>query len=222
MSTLLLRLAAPLQSWGLNAIFNIRQTDNVPSKSGVVGLLASALGRRREESVADLDALRFGVRVVRGGKLLCDYHTVSRNPNPRPALNKTDYVTKRYYLSDAVFIVGFESGDTAFLTALDAALREPAYPLFLGRRSCPPTPPLSLGVSEADLETALMGAQCPETVSGGISETQRLVLEAVEATPSTPLVKDQPLSFSPKRRLHGYRMICERYAEHDPFCELEA
>ena len=225
MSTLLLRLAAPLQAWGLNSKFNIRQTDNVPSKSGVVGLLASALGRRREESVEDLDALRFGVRVVRRGTLLCDYHTVSCNPNPRPALNKTDYVTRRYYLSDAVFIAGFESEDVAFLNALDAALREPAYPLFLGRRSCPPTPPLSLGICEANLESALMDAECPETAFGENVEPPRLVLDAMEATPSTPLVQDRPLSFSPKRRLHGYRLICERYADraaHDPFGELEA
>ena len=54
MGTLLLRLAAPLQAWGIDSKFNIRQTGNVPSKSGVVGLLAAALGRTRDESVEDL------------------------------------------------------------------------------------------------------------------------------------------------------------------------
>ena len=85
MSTLLLRLAAPLQAWGLDSKFNIRQTGNVPSKSGVTGMLAAALGRSRDESVEDLASLRFGIRVVREGKLICDYHTVSRSPNLRHA-----------------------------------------------------------------------------------------------------------------------------------------
>jgi len=39
MSTLLLRLAAPLQAWGINSKFDIRKTEREPSKSGVVGLL---------------------------------------------------------------------------------------------------------------------------------------------------------------------------------------
>ena len=58
MSTLLLRLAAPLQAWGINSKFDIRKTEREPSKSGVVGLLAAALGRRRDESLDDLAALK--------------------------------------------------------------------------------------------------------------------------------------------------------------------
>ena len=40
MATLLLRLAAPLQSWGSDSKFETRKTDREPTKSGVVGLLA--------------------------------------------------------------------------------------------------------------------------------------------------------------------------------------
>ena len=61
MSTLLLRLAAPLQAWGINSKFDIRKTEREPSKSGVIGLLAAALGRRRDESLDDLTALTFGI-----------------------------------------------------------------------------------------------------------------------------------------------------------------
>lgn len=224
MSTLLLRLAGPLQAWGTDSKFNIRQTGLEPSKSGVVGLLAAALGRDRETSVADLAGLRFGVRVVREGSLICDYHTVSRNPNPRPGLNKTDYVTQRYYLSDAVFVSGFEGPDEDFLRTLDQALRFPAYPLFLGRRSCPPTPPISLGVTDAPLNEALMHAECPDCRAGKEDQPMRLVLDAEEATAVTPLIQDMPLSFSGRRRMHGYRPVCEWFVsvpEHNPFGELE-
>ena len=225
MGTLLLRLAAPLQAWGLDSKFNIRQTGNEPSKSGVVGMLAAALGRTRDESVEDLSALRFGVRVVREGRLLCDYHTVSRNPNPRPALNRTDYVTKRYYLSDAVFIAGFESDDLECLRRLDAALHAPAFPLFLGRRSCPPTFPISLGIADGGLEQALPGAQCPETLAESEPDKPvRMILDAPQTVPTAAMVKDKPIAYSPRKREHGYRRVIEVYqglSGHDPFGELE-
>ena len=57
MKTLLMRLAGPMQSWGTQSQFRERDTGLEPSKSGVIGLLCAALGRPREESVADLAAL---------------------------------------------------------------------------------------------------------------------------------------------------------------------
>jgi CRISPR system Cascade subunit CasD len=138
MSTLLLRLAAPMQGWGVDT-FERRGTERIPTKSGVVGLLASALGRRRNESIDDLTKLRFGVRVDREGTLLRDFHTARSQ--------KSAYVTIRYYLSDAVFLVGLE-GNKAFLYEIEYALRHPVFPLYLGRRSCPPEGKLSLGVRE--------------------------------------------------------------------------
>ena len=219
MSTLLLRLAAPLQAWGLDSKFNVRKTGNVPSKSGVIGLLAAALGRSRDESVEDLSALRFGVRIIRQGQLLCDYHTVSRNPNPSPVLNHTDYITKRYYLSDAVFIAGFEGNDPEFMTDLEEALHQPAYPLFLGRRSCPPTLPVSLGLVNEKLETALLNAHCPEIAMDQGRDTARMIIDAPQSDVSTALIPDMPLSFSPRKREFGFRpaVLC---GQHDPFGEL--
>ena len=66
MATLLLRLAAPLQAWGSDSKFETRKTDREPTKSGVVGLLAAALGLRRDdtEGLARLNGLRFAVRHV--------------------------------------------------------------------------------------------------------------------------------------------------------------
>lgn len=47
MATLLLRLAAPLQAWGADSKFETRKTNREPTKSGVIGLLAAALGLRQ-------------------------------------------------------------------------------------------------------------------------------------------------------------------------------
>src|SRR5258706_11213757 len=75
MSTLLLRLAAPMQSWGTQSRFVVRDTGLEPSKSGVIGLLCAALGRPREAPMEDLARLRMGVRVDREGVMQTDYHT---------------------------------------------------------------------------------------------------------------------------------------------------
>lgn len=56
MATLLLRLAAPLQAWGADSKFETRKTAREPTKSGVIGLLAAALGLREQGLVEALQA----------------------------------------------------------------------------------------------------------------------------------------------------------------------
>jgi CRISPR system Cascade subunit CasD len=150
MSTLLIRLAAPLQSWGTGSRLSIRLTDLDPSFSGVLGLLAAAQGRPRGASLADLTALRMGVRVDREGTRIVDYHTVQQ-------ANDDMVLTGRHYLADARFLVGLE-GDEGSLIAILSALRHPAWSLYLGRRACPPSPPVHLpdgGIRQDGLEDAL-------------------------------------------------------------------
>ena len=92
MATLLLRLAAPLQAWGVDSKFEIRKTNREPTKSGVLGLLAAALGLRREdeEGMRELGALRFAVRVDQEGGLLVDFHTAN-NPTPQQAAKAREF-----------------------------------------------------------------------------------------------------------------------------------
>ena len=217
MATLLLRLAAPLQAWGIDSKFDTRKTGREPSKSGVIGLLAAALGYRRYETdrLAPLNDLSFGVRTDREGKLLRDFH-MARGAD-------SSYVTYRYYLSDAVFLAGFE-GEREKLDELVNALASPVFPLFLGRRSCPPTLPLCLGVRDLPLEEALR-AEPPLVENPGGS--MRITTDASENERGTAAQRDIPLSFDPRRRAYGYRNVSEREplcfekAEHDPFDELE-
>lgn len=220
MSTLLLRLAGPLQSWGTDSKFEVRRTDKEPSKSGVIGLLAAALGRKRNDSLTDLNALRFGIRVDKEGELLRDFHT-ARHPSDQ----KRVYITTRYYLSDAIFLVGLESDDNLFLEKLMYALKNPVFPLFLGRRSCPITLPLVLGIREGNLETVLK--QEP-SLSKSTVESYRIICDAVPGERYISRKKDVPVSFSPFRRQYGYRAVSEKFislsdsneTNHDPMKEL--
>lgn len=215
MSTLLLRLAAPLQSWGSSSKFEIRTTEKMPTKSGIVGMLAAALGLERDSDLSKLNALKFGVRADREGDDITDFHMVHSE--------KSSYVTYRHYLSDAVFLAGVE-GDKAFLKELEIALQNPCYSLFLGRRSCPPTLPIVIGIRELSLEDAL----CEEMPLD--EKHENLLRIQVETNDfSAGLMQDVPVSFdSSNRRIYGYRKIKEFFTEfnqnetkHDAMSELE-
>ncbi len=149
MATLLLRLQGPMQAWGVQSRFGVRDTGREPSKSGVIGLLCAAMGREREESVDDLAALRMGVRVDRPGRVMMDFHTAndvlkaSGKPGTASGLKGTE-ISRRYYLADAAFLVGLESDDLPLLEVLAKALRHPRWMLFLGRKSFVPSPPVYL------------------------------------------------------------------------------
>ena len=221
MSTLLLRLVAPIQAWGSGSKFDIRMTGREPTKSGVLGMLAAALGIRRDDTTAlsALTSLRFGVRVDREGAYLHDFHTAHSE--------KSSYVTHRYYLCDAVFLCGLESDDTESLKKYVFALTHPVFPLFLGRRSCPPTLPLVLGIRDAALNAALSAEPRLVPSDGPL----RIRMDADTEDAGAAVFKDVPVSFNPFQREFGYRkcreMIlpgtrnAEHGTEHDPFSELE-
>ena len=151
MTTLLIRLAGPMQSWGTQSRFKIRDTGLEPSKSGVIGLLCAALGWPRETDVTALANLRMGVRVDREGSQERDYHTVggSHLRGERYGVVTAEgklggtVVSQRYYLADADFLVGLE-GDEGLLRTVDAALADPVWPIFLGRKAFVPGVPVRL------------------------------------------------------------------------------
>lgn len=193
--TLLMRFSAPLQSWGDFSRFSHRNTQRQPTKSGVVGLVAAALGRRRTDPIEDIVALSYGVRIDQAGELLRDFHT-ARN-------EKQSFVSHRYYLADARFLVGL-CGEEAFLREIEHAIQHPIFPLFLGRRSCPPEGTLSLGLREMSLLEAL-GSE-PWLGSGAVPPSE---LEIVYDDTSGVLTSDHPISFSQVHRTYGLR-----YATH--------
>ena len=215
MSTLLLRFAAPMQAWGADSRFDIRKTNREPTKSGVVGLLAAALGLQRDAPLNELTALRMGVRVDREGVLLRDFHMVHGEKAP--------YVTMRYYLCDAVFLVGVFSEDEVLMRRLEEAVRCPAFPPFLGRRSCPPEGRVCLGLKEMTLEDALTSE--PSLAAHGVFQQTEQLRMVLEDPRGTARLRDMPISFSPFDRQYGYRAAREIWLdqptnEHDPMREL--
>ncbi|MFI6803840.1 type I-E CRISPR-associated protein Cas5/CasD [Streptomyces luteogriseus] len=167
--TLLLRLAAPLQAWGDHrAVIDTRHTSAQPTKSGVIGLLAAALGHERDQPLGPLADLTIGVRTDLPGTLLRDYHTVSdyrgtplpsANTNPAGRQKRTSpprhtMTTERFYLQDAAFLVAVH-GPTEVVERLHTAVKAPVGLLGLGRSSCPPTFPLTLGLTDQLLLDAL-------------------------------------------------------------------
>lgn len=195
MSVLLMRLSGPMQAWGVQSRFGVRDTTREPSKSGVVGLLAAALGRPRHSAIDDLAALRMGVRVDQEGTLLRDYHTAQEVYRAKGGIKPTELST-RYYLGDACFLVGLE-GDVALLRQLHGALRDPVWALFLGRRAFPPGEPIWLadGLQEQELEEALGTYSWLK----GEPKTFPLVRMVLEERTGRETRPDQPLAFGPRR-----------------------
>jgi CRISPR system Cascade subunit CasD len=155
LKTVLLKFSGPLQSWGTDSHFETRHTDTHPSKSGVLGMIAAGLGycRDDDENLSKLNALQFAVRVDQAGQILRDYHTAKKYKK-NGELERT-YVTNRYYLQDAVFLVALSSEDESLVNDVKTAVTYPYYPIFLGRRALPPTAELLQGIYNTDAITLL-------------------------------------------------------------------
>jgi CRISPR system Cascade subunit CasD len=213
MKTLYLRLEGPLQSWGERARWTVRDTASEPTKSGVMGLVACALGwgAHRSRDLAALSRrLRMGVRCDRPGTLIRDYHTVCGGARSADGKIKRNQSTKepetvvsiRHYLADASFLVALQGTDSE-LSLIRDALADPVWPVFLGRRSCPPSVPVLAGVGDHDGLRAALG-QGP-----GASELAgrqvRIVVEAEGAT-GVPR-RDEILDL--RVRMYGVRRVEE-------------
>jgi CRISPR system Cascade subunit CasD len=164
-NTLFLHLEGPLQAWGERARWSVRDTASEPTKSGIIGLLACALGWNDDERIARLSSnIRFGVRCDRPGVIMRDYHTVVGGVLSAEGIIKKTATTKRvetvvsnrYYLFDASFLAVVQSNPD-IIALLAAAVQEPVWPYFLGRKSCPMTRAVYGGTGEyKTLDEALL------------------------------------------------------------------
>lgn len=155
MKTILLKFGGPMQSWGTSSHFETRNTDYYPSKSAVIGVIAASFGYRRDEDekIRKLNELDFAVRVDQVGLLKKDYHIASKYKNDGSF--ERNYVTNRYYLEDAVFVVAISSKDEDWIEEIYAAIKNPYFQPFMGRRSCPVQPDFIIDVVEMGAIEAL-------------------------------------------------------------------
>ncbi|MFF8387402.1 type I-E CRISPR-associated protein Cas5/CasD [Streptomyces kanasensis] len=236
---LLLRLAAPLQSWGRHSHFNERDTAPFPTRSGLIGLLASALGRARHEPIDDLATLSLTVRTDRPGVPLRDLHTVGGGLPARATVttaegkkrsgDTTTLLTHRTYLADAAFTTALTATDTTptdLLPTLAQALLTPQWPPYLGRRSCPPEGPLLLGASDDALHhlihLPIAAPPPPADRDPGVTFTSDqplsrlpvpdhlLTEDAGDGDTPAGAINDQPTTFHPRRRTYSSRPAYQR------------
>jgi CRISPR system Cascade subunit CasD len=163
---LLFRLYGPLASWGEVAVGEQRPSAGHPSKSAILGMLAAALGIKREQEEEHrklASTCHVAVRVDAPGEFLRDYHTAQVPParhkivyhTRRDELKSDDLYTilsARDYRVDACYTVTVWKGDNDLSVSLEdlcLALQSPKYVLYLGRKSCPVSLPLSPVLVEA-------------------------------------------------------------------------
>ncbi|MFM2406687.1 MAG: hypothetical protein RL223_4567 [Pseudomonadota bacterium] len=178
---LLLRLEAPLMSFGTTAVDHRRPVQAWPAVSMLTGLLANALGWDRSQSAA-LDRLqariRWAARIDRAGTLLNDFQTAQLSKDDRgwttrgavesrgggDASYESPHLRYRDYRADASVLVALRlepDAEPPTLAHLAAALEAPRRPLFLGRKGCLPATRISLGLMEASDAVAALDKSSP-------------------------------------------------------------
>ena len=167
---LLLRLEAPLMSFGTTAVDHRRPVQAWPAVSMLTGLLANALGWQRSD-VQALEALqariRWAARIDRAGTALSDFQTAQLSKDDKGWTTrgvveeraggddsyKSPHLRNRDYRADASVLVALRLEPAQLsptLHDLAAALDRPVRPLFLGRKGCPPATRIGQGVVLAD------------------------------------------------------------------------
>jgi CRISPR system Cascade subunit CasD len=147
------------------------------------------------------------VRVDREGRVMRDYHTAQNVRRADPSKGTQDTVlSERFYLADADFLVGLK-GERLFLERLDAALRRPIWPPFLGRKSFVPALPISEGVSAGDLIQVM--SKHPWRKRHSTDEPGAISLRGVIETDfgAGEPRPDVPLSFISRDRRFGVRHV---------------
>lgn len=209
-----------MQAWGGGSRFGERDTGPYPTKSGILGLCAAALGVAREDerALSHLAQLALTVRIDRPGTIARDFHTAGGGSWPgrkRFGVYKASgkggdtAISQRYYLADASFACVLQ-GEPALVRNLDSGLRDPVWPVFLGRKAFVPAAPLALGLwpdgddALAALRTVPLATR-PDVRDGRV----RCILEADPNEGLSAL--DVPVSFRSDSRQYAQRFVREEW-----------
>lgn len=230
---ILLWLEAPLQSWGADSKFGRRDTLPFPTRSGVLGLLLCAMGASGEQAALLARMMPFGQTVVAYGRrrnqgggpmskadrepMLCDFQMVGSGYDERDkyetlmipktiegkkAVGGGTKMTFRYYLQDAMFAVMLEAPEELAET-FGAALQNPVFDLYLGRKSCVPTEFIYQGTYES--EGAAEDRLAELIREKGVEEDFR-VLEGDHEEGDAMTLNDVPVQFGPVKKYRDRRV----------------
>lgn len=175
MDVIALRFEAPLMSFGGPVVDQEGVTDFFPGRSMLAGLLGNALGwehRDHDKLDALQSSLTYAVRCDRRPKKIVDYQTVDLSqpfmlggwttwgrPERRGGGSaEGTHIRFRSYLADGVYTIALSLDPRCEATTtseLRGALREPARPLFLGRKACIPSGPIYLSEQPESADNVL-------------------------------------------------------------------
>jgi CRISPR system Cascade subunit CasD len=175
----MLRFDAPLMSFGAVVVDQNHPIWRYPGKSMLTGLLGNALGwdhRDTDRLQALQDRLRFAARWDAEPVPIQDYQTVDlgqdflvdtgwttrgKREDRAGANSKETHIRFRDYWANGVMTVALTvtGEESPTLDALETALRYPARPLFLGRKSCLPSGPILIGRRQAESLKAVLAAE---------------------------------------------------------------
>ncbi|CAI1840168.1 MULTISPECIES: type I-E CRISPR-associated protein Cas5/CasD [Serratia] len=225
---MLLWLEGPLQAWGHDSKFGVRDTLNFPTRSGILGLLCCARGAGGPEVewLAQMNGMSMEVRsytrtdskgqpylrepVLRDFQMVGSGYDdsdpwqsllIPKTSDGKKAVGGGTKMTYRYYLQDSVFAVVLEVPSTQ-VEPLSNALQNPVWDLYLGRKNCVPTELIYQGLFE-DIDTAWQQAQ---TLA---DNKQRLLSYAViegEGDGDIVTLNDVPVEFGRHKRYRDRRV----------------
>jgi CRISPR system Cascade subunit CasD len=217
---LVLLLDGPLQAWGFSSQFERRTTSLFPSKSAITGLICAAMGVAKGsaaeadviQTMAAAEMLSVTVPKSRGIQRLQDFHTVCDTRRANNELNKLAVVSHREYLLDARFLIVFQLPEE-FARSAAAALDNPVWGIWLGRKSCIPAEPVCRGIFTSEAEAL-------HKVLGGTPLTAfTTVRDAHNFETATDALRDRPVSFGgisssgSHLREYAIRRVCVSAAE---------
>ncbi|KGK41711.1 CRISPR-associated protein Cas5 [Nitrincola sp. A-D6] len=174
MQYLVFRLYGPMASWGEAAVGGDRPTAQYPGRAAILGLLAAAMGIKRDEQdqLSRLaSSVQIAVKQYSAGVLMRDYHTAQVPSHDKKIQHRhrkselsvhesklNTVLSSRDYRCDGVWVVAISSalGHEMDLQSLSDSLEKPKFTLYLGRKSCPLAAPLMPQLIETDsLQNAL-------------------------------------------------------------------
>lgn len=220
MKTLVLRFDGPMQSWSVDSKFKTRSAGRWPSRSGIIGMLAAALGMERDADLSAFTSLKIVVRIDVPGIVLPDYHSIrrwDRSGGTSVSIGNALAVSNRYYFEDSIFTVFLQDEDDK-IDKYAYAINHPVYSLFLGRKSCPTTPDLVYGVYEDIIENVIGSIEVKKkpvaSIRGKDDKYTPIIIRDAKDGEIGDIIKDVPIDYSIRNRQYSGRSVVEESASN--------
>ena len=223
---LLMWLESPLQSWGCDSKFNVRCSLDFPTKSGILGLIACAMGLGGPQNHWLADMRQYPLTVLsfkRKGESLVgssvsklnDFQTIGTHYDPKDpwedlmipktvegksAVGGGTKIINREYLLDACFGVLMLLPEEVAETVKNALIL-PHWDIYFGRKCCQPTDMIFRGLfsSTEDAEAAA----CSLASEKGRYLDEKIVEGSFPDDGEILYLRDVPLQFGQEKRYIG-------------------